>query len=808
MKKIDFRLLKPHLTAAGLFLAICLLYFSPLLGGKKLRQNDIIQYKGVSKEINDFRERTGQEALWTNSLFGGMPAYQISVLHPGNLLKKVDRLFQLYLPHPANVVFLCLIGFYFLLITLGAEFRLAIIGAIIYTLSSYFFIIIEAGHNTKAHAMCYVAPVIAGVLMTYRRDMLKGGILTSLFLGLEILTNHLQITYYLALMIFLLMGFQLYISIKNQELGRFIKASFVLLAACILAIGANIGNLWTTFEYTQFSTRGQSELSAKKVSTGLDKDYALGWSYGIAETMTLLIPNFMGGSSGGELSTASNTYKALQQNGVGTQQSKQFIKNAPLYWGDQPFTSGPVYFGAVAVFLFILGLWLQKGPLKWWIVSITVLSLLLSWGRNIEFFTDIVFDYLPGYNKFRTVSMSLVIAQFGVAVLAFLGLKSFFEKNQLSDGEKKRSLLRSFYISAGICLFFALLGPALFNFTSPEDKTNQLPDWVMEAVRADREMLLRMDSLRSLFFIGISFMFLFLSLRNRIRREYVLWAIAGVCLLDLWLVDKRYLSSDNFTSAREVQEPFQPTQADLAILQDKDPNFRVLNLSVNTFNDASTSYFHKSIGGYHGAKPKRYQEIIETHISRNNMAVLNMLNTKYFIVPSRAEGGGEPVAQRNPDALGSVWFVREYKLVANADSELNALSDFDPSKTVIIDQRFGDHTRGLSLNYDSAAAIKLTSYEPNHLKYESSAASEQFAVFSEIYYDKGWKTFIDGKEAAHIRVNYLLRGMRVPAGKHTIEFKFEPESYRTGNKISLASSGAIILMLLLVLVREIRKLQA
>jgi hypothetical protein len=803
--KFNFKSLVPHLIAVVVFLVISLAYFSPLLQGKGLQQSDIMQHKGMSKEIADFRAKNGTEPLWTNSMFGGMPAYQISVLYPANLLSYVNSTLELGLPQPANYLFLCLLGFYFLMMVLKVDYRLAIAGAIGFAFSSYFFVIIDAGHNSKAHAIVYMAPVVASVLLAYRGRLLLGGALAALFMSLEIYCNHPQITYYLLLIIGAISIGELYNAFKEKTLPTFIKAAVVLMVASFIAIGSNITSLWATYEYGKYSIRGKSELTQYKGNAGIDKNYAMGWSYGKAETMTLLIPNFMGGASVSELGTNSNLYKAFEQNGVPAQQAKQYCKNMYTYWGDQPSTAGPVYFGAIICFLFVLALFLVKGGVKWSLLAVSVFGIMLSWGNNFDGFTTFFFNYLPGFNKFRSISMALVIPQFTVPLLAFLGLRSLFIEKRNAD-EIKKYLLWSFYIVGGLVLIFVLLPGVFFDFIAASDdrlKSAGFTDILINALREDRQSLLRMDALRSLVFIALSFGLIWFYLKNKVKREYVFIGLSLLMLIDMWGVDKRYLNNENFVSKSQITQPFQPSEADLQIKQDSDPNYRVLNATVDVFNDASTSYFHKSIGGYHAAKMRRYQELIERQISKNNMSVLNMLNTKYFIVNNPETK--QPVVQKNPGAMGNAWFVKEYKLVANADSEINALTNFNPAQTLFVDKRYAADMQGLTITADSTNTIKLTSYKPNDLNYQSSAKTEQLAVFSEIFYDKGWNAYVDGKLTPYFRGNYVLRAMRIPAGAHKIEFKFEPTVYATGEKISFASSAILLLLVAGALFVELRK---
>jgi hypothetical protein len=799
--KIDFKKLLPHLYVVIFFIAICAVYFWPVLEGKEIRQHDIQQWEGMAKEIADFREEHGTEPLWTRSMFGGMPAYQISVLYPANLVKYVNDVLLLGMPMPYSYVFMALLGFYILLLTLKVDYRLAVAGAIGYAFCSYNFIIIMAGHNSKMHAIALMPFVVAGVLMVFhRRKYLFGAAFTAMALALQIYANHLQITYYLALALAVLGVIELIKCIQSKELPHFVKSAASLSVAVIISVLPNLTSLWATWEYGKDTTRGASELTEKSVSKGLDVDYAFAWSYGIDETLTLLIPDFMGGASSGELTKSSATYQALVANGAGSQ-ANQFIKQVPLYWGDQSFTSGPVYVGAIFVFLFVMGIMLVRNEFKIWLALITGLFIVFSWGNNLLSVNELFFHYVPGFNKFRTVSMNLVIVSLSVVLLGMMALREFF--NPKADAAlRKKSLTWAFYITGGISLLFALLPGMFFDFSSEVDENFKQYDWLVEAIRSDRESILRMDAFRSLFFVSAAAAALWFNMKNKLSLNNAAIALTVLVLVDMWTVNKRYLDDSHFVKASKSNQVFTPSQADMTILQDPELGYRVMNTSVSTFNDASTSYFHHSIGGYHGAKLKRYQELIEGQISKNNMAVLDMLNTKYIILPSRE--GGPPMAQQNPGALGAAWFVPEYQIVANADSEMTALTGFNPAQTAIVDKRFESELAGLNIQYDSTATIRLVKYQANHLTYETSAASEQLAVFSEIYYDKGWNAFIDGNPAPHFRVNYVLRAMRIPAGKHTVEFRFEPKVYHTGEKIALAGSVILFLFFGFAAFREIK----
>lgn len=801
MKNFSFKQILPHLIAVVLFILISVIYFSPLLEGKAIHQGDHVNYQGMSKEILDYRAETGEEALWTNSMFGGMPAYLISVNYKHNLIKSVDRLLK-FLGRPAYQLFICLLGFYISLLIFKVNPWLSIVGALMFAFSSYFFIIITAGHNAKVMAIAYMPPIIAGCYIAYKQRVLLGSAIMALFLSLQLIANHLQITYYTLIIIFLLGIIEFVYTVKEKKYASFIKISFVLLVAALLAVGSNVNKMWPVYESGKYSIRGKSELTSEQHNRtgGLDKDYATQWSYGIDETLTMLIPNFKGGSSGASVGENSASYKLFEQM-QGPKYAKQVIKRLPMYWGSQPFTEGPVYFGAIVMLFFVLGIFILDPKLKWWLISATVLSVMLAWGHNFNILTNFFLDYVPGYNKFRTVSMTLVIAQFTVPLMAILALKKVFD-GSVETLKLEKAFKNSLYIVGGIALFFALLPGMFFDFSAESDQSYlaQGANAFVDALREDRKMMLRNDAFRSLVFILLSAGVVYAYIKKKLKLNYTLGLLFVLVLVDMWSIDKRYLNDENFVSKRQAKEPFQMTQADKYILQDKDPNYRVYNITSDPFRNSSTSYFHKSIGGYHGAKMRRYQELIDYHLSKNNMEVLNMLNTKYFIIP---DNNRQPVAQFNPEALGNAWFVDSFRVVENADAEIDALNEFNPETEAIIDQRFEDFVAGKDFSKDTLSTIKLESYKPNHLTYLAKCSEEELAVFSEIYYPKGWNAFIDGNSVDHFRVNYVLRAMVIPEGNHTIEFKFEPRSYYLGNKISMASSAILVLFLIFVFGKEI-----
>ncbi len=821
MKNISFRKVAPYLVAILLFIVITFTFFSPLLEGKRIFQSDIAQYLGMSKEIIDYRTATGQEPLWTNSMFGGMPAYQISTNYTSNLVGYLDKFFTLGLPHPANLVFLYFLGFFFLLVVMKVDPWLSIAGAIAFAFSSFFMIIIDVGHNSQAHAIGYMAPVLAGFILTFRKRYLLGGLLSAVFLSLELKANHPQITYYLVMLAILLGISELIQAIRKKEYKHYFISIAIIFIAGGFALATNITSLWATYEYGNYTIRGKSELTTNKSNrtSGLDKDYATQWSYGVGESMTLLIPNFYGGTDQ-KLDINSNTAKALRANNVPEENVHQFVgQHLPMYWGSQPFTAGPVYIGAIIFFLFVLGLIIVKGPLKWWLLAATVLSLCLSWGHNFMSLTNFFFSYVPGYNKFRSVTMILVIAEFAMPLLGMLALKEFFDSKQ--DPKKIRiQLFIAAGIAAGIVLLFALIPGMFLDFIGSSDaykaKQYGFPDWLMQGLREDRQSLLQMDAWRTLIFILLAGSVMFAVLFNKIKKQYAYLIIAALVLVDMYPIAKRYLNDESFRSRSEVVTPYQPSAADEQILQDRTLDYRVLNLSVNTFNDASTSYFHKSLGGYHGAKLRRYQELIDEGILKDvnilsrsmntdSTYVLNMLNTKYLIVP---DNNKQPSVFPNPKAYGNAWFVRNFNIVENADAELSAIHKYNPKETATINKKFTEDLKGFSPGRDTTDVIRMVSYSPNDLVYSYRSKNNGLAVFSEIYYPKGWNAYVDGKLTPHFQTDYVLRAMILPAGEHNVEFKFEPKVYRIGEKISLISSILLILIVIGLATVEIRKSMA
>ena len=791
-----------HAIALGIFIGISLIYCSPMLDGKKMiTPGDTMQHQGMSHEKTTYESKSDEAILWTNSMFGGMPTYLIGAPQPPWLLKTLNRIFLLYgKVRPLSFILLYLVGFYIALIAFGVRPQLSIAGAIAFAFSSYFFIIITAGHASKAIAIGYMPPIIGGVFLAFRGKILPGTVISGLFLALQLANNHLQITYYTLLIVLTLGIFELINAFREKRLKAFLTPTAALLLAVFLAIGSNAAVLWTTNEYGKYSTRGQSELTidADDQTSGLDKSYITGWSYGIDETFTLLIPNFKGGASAAPLPENSETFKYFRQ-AQGDQYARRVIKYMPLYWGTQSSTAGPVYVGAVVLFLFVFGFVIMRSGLRWWLLTVSVLAIMLAWGRNFMLLSELFIDYFPGYNKFRTVTMILVIAEFAIPLLAFIALDGML-KQDLTKKDFMKGLQWGLYIIGGLALFF-LVFSGMFSFTGPGDQrfSSQGSNPFIKALIADRQMLFRKDALRSLILVILCAGLLYAFYFKKIRQEVFFVTLALLILVDMWPVDKRYLNKDNFGTKRTQQQGFQPTAADRQILQDPDLYYRVFDLSGDPFNSARASYFHKSIGGYHGAKLRRYQELFDYQISQSNMSTLNMLNTKYIIY----SGENQPEVSLNDMALGNAWFVERYTIVANADEEISFLTDMDPASEAVIDQRFSQQIGDMQMNYDSLASISLTEYKPNYLKYSSQAGNPQLAVFSDIYYEKGWNAYIDGELVPHFRADYVLRAMIVPAGNHTIEFSFEPKTYYSGNRISLASSMILSLFAIGVLIREL-----
>ncbi|MEW2921958.1 YfhO family protein [Muricauda sp. ANG21] len=785
-----------HTCVIGLFLLASLVYFYPVLQGKAIFQSDIAQYKGMAKERDDFKELTGEESYWTNSAFGGMPTYQLGANYPNDYIKKLDRLIR-FLPRPADYLFLYFIGFYILLLCLKVDFRLAALGALAFGFSTYLIIILGVGHNAKAHALGYIPMVLGGIVLVFRKKYLLGFILTALAMALEISANHYQMTYYFMLLVLILGLVQLIYAIKNKKLKHFFLSVGILIGAVALSIAANATGLMATKEYADWSTRGKSELTInpdgtpKEISNGLDTEYITQYSYGIAESLNLFVPRLFGGSGNEDLGKNSKAYEYLVGQGLSPSKAMELSNGLPLYWGEQPIVAGPAYVGAIVFFLFVLGLFLVKGKHKWWLLSGAVLSLLLSWGKNFPVLTNFMIDYFPLYNKFRAVSSIQVVLELCLPVLGILGLRQLFKKS-VDSKEKLKALKLSFFISAGLAAFIFIL-KAFFDFDGMRDEIYRgyFGDELMTMIQRDREAVYVSDTIRSLIYVTLAAVALWFFVKERVGKNAIVLILGGLVLFDLVGVALRYVNEDDFVRQRQINEPFQASQLDQA-LQEDNSIYRVFDPQEG-LNGARTSYFHNSIGGYHAAKPRSIQNLFEYHLYQNNLQVLNMLNVKY-VLQQDEEGNSVPAV--NDDANGNAWFVEQLLPVSSANEEIEALKDFNSKSQAVVNTKMYPRLTKLRYQTDSLAQINLVDYRPNYLKYESSNGNEGFAVFSEMYYPSGWHAYIDGIPEQHYKVDYALRGIKVPSGQHVIEFKFEPQVVETGSKITLAA--CILLGLIIV----------
>lgn len=823
-----FKRILPDIVVVILFAVISFAYFFPAaIEGRILSQHDSVAGIGAGEEAKEYLKRTGERTRWTNSIFGGMPTYQMSPSYDStDTLKGVEKIYHLYLPDYVWYVFVMLLGFYILLRAFDFSVWLAALGAVLWAFSSYFFIIIAAGHIWKFVTLAYIPPTIAGMVLAYRGKYLSGGLLTAVFVALQIVSNHVQMSYYfLFVMLFMAAAFGVS-AYQKKEMPQFLKATGVLVFAGILGVCINLSNLYHTYEYSKETMRGKSELvkpdTHNQTKSGLERDYITQWSYGIGETFSLLVPNVKGGAS---VPLAANE-KAMEK---ANPMYNSIYSQIGQYWGEQPGTSGPVYVGAFVMFLFILGIFIVKGPMKWALLGATVLSILLSWGKNFMGFTDFFLDYIPMYDKFRAVSSILVIAEFTIPLLAILALKEVIVRPQLIKEQVK-----AFYISLGLTGGIALLFALLPGFFFPS-YVSSMEMQALQGIPADqlapllanleeiRKSIFTSDAWRSFFVILIGAGVLWMYGMGKLKAKVMISALIVLCIADMWSVNKRYLYDDQFVEKVHQENSFKPTDTDKAILADKTLDFRVLNLAGNTFNENNTSYWHKSIGGYHAAKLRRYQEMIEEHISSemndvfkavsdaggdmkkvdpSGFPVLNMLNTRYFIFPLQ---GGQTMPMQNPYTMGNAWFVDEVQYVNNANEEIDALHHINPAKVAVIDQKFSEQVKQTAVP-DSMSSIKLTAYEPNGLKYEVDSKTGGTVVFSEIYYP-GWQAYIDGVEAPHGRADYILRAMNVPAGKHEVEFKFDPKSLHVTETVAFIALGVLALMLLLFIFMQVRRLR-
>ena len=812
------------MVAVVMFAVISFAYFYPAVTEDRiLSQHDSVAGIGSGQEGKEYYERTGERTRWTNSIFGGMPTYQMAPSYDStDLLKVVENLYHLYLPTYVWYVFVMLLGFYILMRAFDFKVWMAALGAIVWAFSSYFFIIIAAGHIWKFITLAYIPPPIAGMVLCYRGKCLVGSLVTALFVALQISSNHVQMSYYfLFVMLFMAIAYGVQ-AFHEKALASYAKRTGVLVVAGLLGVCVNLSNLYHTYEYSKESMRGKSELvkenSANQTDGGLERDYITQWSYGIGETFSLLVPNVKGGAS---VPLAANE-KAMEK---ANPMYRSIYSQLGQYWGEQPGTSGPVYVGAFVMFLFVLGLFIVKTPMKWALLAATLLSFLLSWGKNLMGFTDFFIDYVPMYNKFRAVSSILVIAEFTIPLLAMLALKEVVNRPQLLL-ERKKDFLISFALTGGLALLFAVAPKLFFSSyvsTMEMNALRSIPTDQLVPLLANLEevrmSLFTSDAWRSFFIVLIGTGLVWGYGMGKLKRHVLVGALVVLCLVDMWDVNKRYLYDDQFVDKQVQTEGFKQSETDKFILQDDALNYRVLNLASNTFNENNTAYWHKSVGGYHAAKLRRYQEMIEEHISEemnvlfkavadaggemgqlaaSEFPVLNMLNTRYFIFPLQ---NGQTVPLENPFALGNAWFVDEVKYVGNANEEIEAIHDLNPRQMAVVDKKFEEMIQPIPS--DSTASIKLLAYEPNYLKYEVNSEKGGTVVFSEIYYP-GWQSTVDGEKVSHGRANYIFRAMNVPSGKHVIEFKFDPDSLHITENIAFTVLGVLVLLALIVLFLRIK----
>ncbi len=788
----------PHLLVLLFFCGISLAYFSPVLQGKKIFQSDIVQYTGMAKQHNDFRAETGEETYWTNAAFGGMPTYQLGAHYPHNYIKQLDHTIR-FLPRPADYLFLYFLGFYILLLALKMDYKLAALGALAFGFSTYLIIILGVGHNAKAHAIAYMPMVLAGIFLVFRKKYLLGFFLTCIAMALEISANHFQMTYYLLLLVIVIGMVYLIDSIKKKTLPHYFKSVGIMAAGVLIAIGLNATNFLATQEYAKESTRGATELtiqpdgSPREVKSGLSREYITEYSYGKMESFNLFIPRFMGGGNTEDVGENSATYDILMKMGLNPSQANDFVGALPTYWGDQPIVAAPAYIGAIVLFLALLGIFLLRGKHRQWLVAGSIMALLLSWGKNFSFLTDLFINIFPMYDKFRAVSSIQVIIELCMPVLAIFGIYKLVS-SKITNEEKINALKYTTAILGGLCVLFLLAKNSIFNFVGANDGyyTQVFGLEVMDAIKEDRRSIFVKDTLRSLAFVLVGAGLIWLYLKEKSNQNTLYICIGVLFLLDLVPVDRRYVNSDNFVAARQVTNPFPKTPATEEVLKD-DGHYRVYDLTTNPFSSGKASFFHNAMGGYHAAKPGRIQDLYDFYLEKGSLEVFNMFNVKYFF---EQDEEGKVLASVNPDANGNAWFVQNTAIVETADEELLALDTLNTKNSAVIHIDFESELTSNNFVVDSTATIKLIEVKPNYMYYETENTNKGLAVFSELYYPFGWNAYINERPVEHFRVNYALRALIVPEGFNKIEFKFEPEVVQKGSSIALASSVLLFLLLI------------
>ena len=786
-----------YLLALVLFIGLALIYCKPVLSGKVLQSGD-----NTNAVCNQQNGHYGEYSWWNGSLFSGMPSYQIGggVYKSNQVLSVVYHVIYRDMNNPVWVLFYYFLCFFILLRCFGVKPSLSIAGAIAIALSSYFLVIIAAGHYTKTTTLTFIPLVMGGFYLIYRKRYWLGAIFVTLFTCLG-LTDHPQMAYYIFLMMGLCFLAELVIHAREKRWKDFVLATVIFLASLGIGIGTTSSSIFANAEYTRETMRGgHSDLvregdAAEDANTnGLDIAYATQWSYGIDESFSFLIPGFKGGSSVYPLGPSSNTYKTARAMGIPAKAAQDFVRAIPMYWGDQPFTAGNVYMGAIVCFLFLLGCLIVPGPYRWALILSTLFSVMLAWGSNCMWLTEFFFKYFPFYNKFRAVSSILIVAEFAMPLLGFLALKALTD-GTVTREKAKKSILTASGVTAGLCLFFALFGKSIYSFIGPGDDAfaGQLPVKIYDAIVADRAALLTGDAWRSFLFIVAAAVLIFLYNEKKLKLVPLAAGLGVLILADMWPVDKRYFNDSNFVSPKARQAVFDKQPWEEILLQDPDPHFRIMNLTTNTFNESRSNYWLKSVGGYHAAKLRRYQDLIDEHLSQGNMPVIGMLNAKYLIVPDE---NNQPTPQLNPYALGNAWFVGDILVVDNANQESDALNTIDLENTAVVDRQFAGFVKDPHPGIAPDASVELTYFRPKKVEYDSHSSADGTIVFSEIYYPYGWKASIDGQPVDHFRANYTLRALNVPAGDHQITFIFDPDSVRKGDTIALT---CIIAMYLLIL---------